>query len=134
MSCKIVIIFSFAATRTLAYPTVKRDANYTSIADPDFGLIPGESELYNTYTGKAAPFPATHTLAIPATEDGPGGPDDQLWQNLLAAEWAVYGFYQQAVEAFNETSFTDLGLPNTTYDRIASIRDNEAGHFRIFQD
>lgn len=134
MFLKAIIISSFAATSTLAHPALKQNANHTSIADPSFGPIPGESNLYNTYIGTAAPFPATHTAAIPATEAGPPAPDDQLWQNLLSAEWAVYSFYQQAVSAFNTTSFTELGLPNTTYDRITSIRDNEAGHLRIFQD
>ena len=38
------------------------------------------------------------------------------------------------METFNESSFTDLGLPSTTYQRITEIRDNEAGHLRIFQD
>jgi hypothetical protein len=38
------------------------------------------------------------------------------------------------VDAFSEHDFTALGLPNTTYERIAQIRDNEAGHVRIFQD
>ncbi|KAL1592259.1 hypothetical protein SLS60_011336 [Paraconiothyrium brasiliense] len=27
-----------------------------------------------------------------------------------------------------------MGLPNNTYERITEIRDNEAGHLRIFQD
>lgn len=36
-------------------------------------------------------------------------------------------------EMFNASSFTALGLPNTTYDRIMEIRDNEAGHLQIFQ-
>lgn len=38
------------------------------------------------------------------------------------------------MEKFNKTSFTDLGYPNTTYQRIVEMRDNEAGHVRIFQD
>ncbi|KAK8054275.1 hypothetical protein PG996_013576 [Apiospora saccharicola] len=58
---------------------------------------------------------------------------DRLWQNLLAAEWIVWSFYDAAVRSFNGTSFTTLGLPNTTYQRITDIRDNEAGHLRIFQ-
>ncbi|KAK8115545.1 hypothetical protein PG984_012047 [Apiospora sp. TS-2023a] len=58
---------------------------------------------------------------------------DRLWQNLLAAEWIVWSFYDAGVRAFNSTSFTALGLPNMTYQRIVDIRDNEAGHLRIFQ-
>ena len=74
------------------------------------------------------------TAPIPATSTDPVGEDDVLFQNLLSAEWAVYSFYQQGVEAFNQSVFIDLGLPNTTYQRITEIRDNEAGHLRIFQD
>lgn len=67
------------------------------------------------------------------TTTGPHGPDDILFQNLLSAEWAIFEFYQQGVEMFNASSFVALGLPNTTYDRIQEIRDNEAGHLAIFQ-
>ncbi|CAD6575641.1 MAG: hypothetical protein ASARMPREDX12_007404 [Alectoria sarmentosa] len=74
------------------------------------------------------------TAPVSATTTGPAGEDDILFQNLLSAEWAVYSFYQQGVEAFNQSVLTDLGLPNTTYQRITEIRDNEAGHLRIFQD
>ncbi|QSZ31883.1 hypothetical protein DSL72_001452 [Monilinia vaccinii-corymbosi] len=105
-----------------------------NLSDPSTGPIPSESDYYSSYRGKAAPFPANYTSPIPATQMGPPGPDDLLFQNLLSAEWAVFSFYQQAVEALNATSFTSLGLPNTTYERIQEIRDNEAGHLRIFQD
>ena len=74
------------------------------------------------------------TAPVPATTSGPIGEDDILFQNLLSAEWAVFNFYQQGVEDFNASVFIDLGLPNTTYQRITEIRDNEAGHLRIFQD
>lgn len=40
---------------------------------------------------------------------------------------------RQGVEMFNTSSFTGIGLPNTTYDRVQEIRDNEAGHLAIFQ-
>ncbi|GKZ35827.1 hypothetical protein AbraIFM66950_006625 [Aspergillus brasiliensis] len=96
--------------------------------------IPGESSLFTTYTGKPTPLPANYTRVIPATSSGPAGPDDLLFQNLLSAEWIIYSFYQQGVEAFTPSSFSDLGYPNSTYDRLAEIRDNEAGHIRIFQD
>ncbi|GAW23548.1 hypothetical protein ANO14919_131120 [Xylariales sp. No.14919] len=103
------------------------------LADPNYGPIPGESQLYNDYTGKAPPFPANVTQPIAATHPGCPAPDDQLWQNLLSAEWIIYSFYQYGVSHFNTSSFTSLGLPNNTYTRITEIRDNEAGHLRLFQ-
>lgn len=98
------------------------------------GPIPSESSYYSDYRGKAAPFPANSTAPILPTVNGTAGPDDLLFQNLASAEWAVFSFYQQGVEAFNASSFTDIGRPNNTYDRIQEIRDAEAGHLRIFQD
>ncbi|KAJ6150881.1 hypothetical protein N7470_007475 [Penicillium chermesinum] len=76
----------------------------------------------------------THTKVSPATGSGPAGADDLLFQNLLSAEWVIYSFYQRAVEYFSASDFTKLGFPNNTYERIVEIRDNEAGHVRIFQD
>ena len=90
--------------------------------------------MYSDDIGKSRPFPADVTAAVLPTTSGPAGEDDILFQNLLSAEWGVFSFYQQGVETFNVSSFTDLGLPNTTYQRITEIRDNEAGHLRIFQD
>lgn len=128
-------MFKFAALSSLIVASVLAlPMPDTSIADPTYGPIPGESDVYNNYNGTAAPFPANQSDPILPAMSGPPGPDDLLFQNLLSAEWAIYSFYQQAVEAFNTTSFTDLGLPNTTYERVTSIRDNEAGHLRIFQD
>lgn len=86
------------------------------------------------YHGKQAPFPALHATAVPATAEGPPGLDDELFQNLLSAEWVVFNLYQQAVEAFNQTAFVEAGYANDTYDLITQIRDNEAGHLRIFQN
>ena len=117
----------------LAHP-VRRSTSPDCASDPTCGPIPGESSLYSDYNQTSSPFPANMTAPIPATSTGPVGEDDLLFQNLLSAEWAVYSFYQQGVEAFNESVFVDLGLPNTTYQRITEIRDNEAGHLRIFQD
>ena len=117
----------------LASP-VQRNSNTNPLSNPNYGPVPGESLLYNEYSGKAAPFPANETAPIAATTKGPRGPDDELFQNLLSAEWAVFSFYQQGVEAFNKSSFVAAGFPNTTYQRITEIRDNEAGHIRIFQD
>ncbi len=83
--------------------------------------------------GKSPPFPADMTDSIPATTTGPAGEDDLHFQNLLSARWAVVSFYEQGVEAFNESVFTDLGFHNKTYQRIVESRDNEAGHLCIFQ-
>ena len=104
-----------------------------NISDLNYGPVPSESSYYSTYRGSAAPFPANITTPILPVANGPPGPDDILFQNLLAAEWAIYSFYQQGVETFNTSTFTTLGMPNTTYDRLQEIRDTEAGHMRIFQ-
>jgi len=96
--------------------------------------VPGESSIYDTYTGVAPPYPGNETSPILPTTSGPAGPDDLLFQNLLAAEWAIYSFYQQGVEVFTAANFTDAGYLNSTYTRIAEIRDNEAGHLLIFQE
>ncbi|CAO2653384.1 Nn.00g027950.m01.CDS01 [Neocucurbitaria sp. VM-36] len=99
------------------------------------GPEPGQSSYYSAYRGKEDAYPAnvTKTAILPSTHSMPG-PDDLLFQNLLSAEWAIYSFYQQGVERFNTSAFVDAGFPNTTYDRISEIRDNEAGHLAIFQD
>jgi hypothetical protein len=124
----VIIAVAFACPVTYGIPMNPRDISNSQ--EP----IPSESSYYNDYRGVAPPFPANHTDPIlPNSRDHPS-PDDYIFQNLLAAEWAIFNFYQQAVEAFNTSSFTDMGLPNTTYDRIQEIRDNEAGHMRIFQD
>ncbi|MCJ1360189.1 MAG: hypothetical protein MMC33_010192 [Icmadophila ericetorum] len=104
------------------------------LRNPDYGPIVDQSSYYTSYSGKELAFPANMTTALPATEEGPPGPDDLLFQNLLGAEWVIYSFYQAGVENFNESSFTSLGAPNTTYGRIVEIRDNEAGHGRVFQE
>ncbi|KAF3001278.1 hypothetical protein E8E13_004242 [Curvularia kusanoi] len=99
------------------------------------GPQPGETSYYSTYRGKVDAFPAnvTKSARLP-TLNGPPGDDDLLFQNLLSAEWAIYSFYQQGVARFNTSAFEEAGFPNTTYDRIAEIRDNEAGHLAIFQE
>lgn len=119
----------------IAASPVRRDASSKScLSDPKCGPFPGETSYYTDYPYRSPPFPANTTGSIAATATGPAGEDDILFQNLLSAEWAVFNFYQQGVEAFNESVFINLGLPNTTYQRIIEIRDNEAGHLRIFQD
>lgn len=128
----LLVLLSFVAF--LRASPVHRIVSTSCLSDPSCGPIPGESPLYSDYAQKSSPFPANMTAPIPATTTGPKGEDDVLFQNLLSAEWIVYSFYQQGVEAFNTSIFIDLGLPNTTYQRITEIRDNEAGHLRIFQD
>jgi hypothetical protein len=103
------------------------------VTDPAQHPVPGFSNYYSDYRGKAPPYPGNETDPILPTSNRTAAPDDVLWQNLLAAEWAIFSFYQQGVELFNTSSFTAIGLPNTTYDRVQEIRDNEAGHLAIFQ-
>lgn len=104
------------------------------LSDPTCGPIPGKSPIYSSATSTEAPWPGNTTGALLNTTTGPPGPDDLLFQNLLSAEWIIFSFYQQGVERFNATAFTAAGLPNTTYDAIREIRNNEAGHLRIFQN
>lgn len=129
----ILLILSSFVISLLASP-VSPAVSTKCLDDAKCGPIPGESIYYSDYAQKSPPFPANMTAPMLATTTAPVGEDDILFQNLLSAEWAVFNFYQQGVEAFNESVFIDLGLPNTTYQRITEIRDNEAGHLRIFQD
>ncbi|KAJ5212589.1 uncharacterized protein N7498_004235 [Penicillium cinerascens] len=114
----------------LALPTSSTQSKLLPAAD----AVPGESSLFVNYAGKKTPLASKWMKAIAPSASGPAGPDDLLFQNLLSAEWIIYSFYQQAVETFSPCDFTKLGLPNSTYQRIAEIRDNEAGHVRIFQN
>lgn len=111
-------------------PTTNSPDHLKRYQDP----IPGESPLFTSYTGKATPLPSKYNNVIPAACRGVPDPDDSLFQNLLSAEWIIYSFYQYGVTTFSEKDFTALHLPTTTYERITQIRDNEAGHIRIFQD
>ena len=95
---------------------------------------PGFDDYYSDYRGKEPPCPGNERDPIMPTGSGAPGPDDNLFQNLLSAEWAIFSFYQKAVEMFDESSFIAHGLPATTYDRIQEIRDNEAGHLVLFRD
>lgn len=112
------LVISFVSGSLYAYPE---------------GFVPGESTVYSTYNGTAPPYPANNSGPIYPTAKGPAAADDLLFQNLLSAEWVVFNFYQQGVEAFTPSNFTDKGYKATTYQRIASIRDNEAGHLEIFE-
>lgn len=104
------------------------------LADPKCGPVPGKSSIYSSQTSIEAPWPGNTTGAVLNTTTGHPGPDDLLFQNLLAAEWIIFSFYQQGVERFNTTAFISAGFPNTTYAAIREIRNNEAGHLRIFQN
>ena len=129
----IILASGFFATFTYT-AVIPRDTSSACLSDPQCGPIPGESPLYVDSPQKSPPFPANMSSPVPATATGVSGADDLLFQNLLSAEWAVYSFYQQGVESLNQSAFTALGLPDTTYQRLTEIRDNEAGHLRIFQD
>ncbi|KAK8047703.1 hypothetical protein PG996_015767 [Apiospora saccharicola] len=109
-------------------------AEAQKLADPSYGPVPGEDPMFNSHWGKTPTWPGNLTDAILPTKKGAPGVDDHVWQNLLAAEWIIFSFYQQAVEMFNESSFIAAGYPNTTYKRVQEIRNNEAGHLRIFQN
>ncbi|KAI2629108.1 hypothetical protein GGS26DRAFT_113203 [Hypomontagnella submonticulosa] len=109
-------------------------ADCQKLSDPNYGPVPGEDPIFSTYYGVEAPFPGNLRDVILPTKKGPPGVDDVVWQNLLSAEWVIFDFYQKAVEMFNETSFIMAGMPNNTYKRIQEIRNNEAGHLRIFQN
>lgn len=104
------------------------------LADPAWGPIPGEDPIFNDYFGVEPPFPGNLRDAIHPTEDGDAHPDDHVWQNLLSAEWMIFDFYQQGVEKFTPADFVKAGYPENTYQRIQEIRNNEAGHLRIFQN
>jgi len=125
------------ATRSSALPTPQDVAPAESgssqdLADPDFGPIPSESSYYTSDSSKSPPFPGNYTEPVFPTSNGTKGADDLLFQNLLGAEWAIYAFYQYGAETFNQSVFEEAGYPNSTYDRIVEIRNNEAGHARIF--
>ena len=102
--------------------------------DPSFGPIPGESSYYSNNNSTSPPFPGNYSQPVFPTSNGTAGPDDLLFQNLLGAELAIYAFYQFGAEAFNQSVFEQAGYPAHTYQRIIEIRNNEAGHARIFEE
>ncbi|KAK8110464.1 uncharacterized protein PG998_006921 [Apiospora kogelbergensis] len=126
-ACALASLGAIALSKPVAPVRSAAFLEAQKLADPSYGPVPGQDPIFNTYWGKA---PTPH----PAYQEGPPGVDDQVWQNLLAAEWIIFEFYQQAVEMFNESSFIAAGMPNTTYERVKEIRNNEAGHLRIFQN
>ncbi|KAJ5083403.1 hypothetical protein N7456_012830 [Penicillium angulare] len=122
----------FLASTATILPVLAAPSKSTRDVSAD--AVPGESSLFTTYQGKQTPLAAEWLKVIPATGTGEPAADDLLFQNLLSAEWAIYSFYQLAVDTYTSEDFTKLGYLNTTYERIKQIRDNEAGHIRIFQD
>ena len=128
----LLLIFGLSLASNAA--PVANGPSSIQINDPKYGPIPGESTVFSEYRGKQPTFPGNISTPVFPTTTGPPGPDDILFQNLLSAEWVIFNFYQKAVETFNASSFTSIGFPNTTYDRIQEIRNNENGHLRIFQD
>lgn len=44
-----------------------------------------------------------------------------------------YGSYQQGVEYFNQSTFTEAGYANDTMSRLTQILQNENGHLAIFE-
>jgi hypothetical protein len=127
---KSAIAFLAIGVPVLALP---KGSSFESLQNAAIA-VPGESRLFFDYSGKKTPLAKEYLRTILATGSGPAGEDDLLFQNLLAAEWAIYSFYQIGVKSFTPSNFTDLGLPKSTYERIVEIRDNEAGHVRIFQE
>ena len=119
-------------TELYAAPVSSTASN--ALRNPFFGPIPGRSTYYSDYNGTDVAFPGNYTGLLPAISQGPPGKDDLLFQNLLQAEWVIFSFYQAGVENFNTSAFVEAGFPEDTYLRIVQIRDNEAGHARIFQE
>lgn len=118
-----------AVSSVSALPTVQTEYPGYPAQRP----VPGLAQYYSNFRGTSVPYPGNETDPILPTTNGTAPPDDLLFQNLLAAEWAIFEFYQQGVELFTQENFTAIGLKNTTYDRVQEIRDNEAGHLAIFQ-
>ena len=132
-------ILAFAVSLHAApAPTVSPPASPSGssqiLDDPNFGPIPAKSSYYSTNNSTSPPFPGNYSQPIFPTSNGTAGADDLLFQNLAGAEWAIFAFYQFGVETFNQSSFEALGYPAHTYQRIVEIRDNEAGHARIFEE
>ncbi|CAJ2507437.1 Uu.00g086230.m01.CDS01 [Anthostomella pinea] len=133
-ACLLSPVVSAAVAKPIHARNASSFAEAQKLADPAYGPIPGESPIYNSYLGVEAPFPGNLRDPVLPTKEGPPATDDIVWQNLLEAEWIIFDFYQKAVESFNASDFIKVGMPNNTYQRIQEIRNNEAGHLRIFQN
>lgn len=134
----VMWLWTLFAISAVAAP-VSRVLTYYSgeaqkLADPTYGPIPGLSDHYSNYWGIERPFPGNISDPVLPTEEGPPAEDDATWQNLLSAEWIIFEFYQQGVERFTDEDFVKAGFPTYTRRRLMEIRNNEAGHLRIFQN
>ncbi|KAK4155399.1 hypothetical protein C8A00DRAFT_31823 [Chaetomidium leptoderma] len=137
-SALLVWVLALLALTVAAIPAFLVTPRYSGeaqkLADPTYGPIPGESDHYSSYWGVDRPFPGNISDPIFPTQCGPPAEDDYTWQNLLSAEWIIFEFYQQGIERFTDEDFAKIGMPNTTRLRLMEIRNNEAGHLRIFQN
>lgn len=123
-----------AAPAPIVSPSASPSGSSQILGDPKFGPIPGESSYYTSNNSTSLPFPGNYSQPVFPTSNGTTGADDLLFQNLLGAEFAIYSFYQFGVETFNQSVFEEAGYPPHTYQRIVEIRNNEAGHARIFEE
>ena len=132
-----VLVFALEL-HAIPAPTVSPSASPSGssqiLDDPSVGPIPAESSYYTSDNSTSPPFPGNYSQPVFPTSNGTAGADDLLFQNLLGAEWAIYAFYQFGVETFNQSIFEEAGYPSHTYQRILEIRNNEAGHARIFEE
>ncbi|KAK3688664.1 ferritin-like domain-containing protein [Podospora appendiculata] len=133
LCCLLLVPFAVDAAPQIGLPR-GYSGEAQKLANSTYGPIPGESNVYNYYWGTDRPFPGNITDPIFPTEKSPPGADDGLWQDLLAAGWLMFEFYQQGVERFTERDFVKADMPKHTYRRIQEIRNNAAGHIRIFQN
>ncbi|KAG7288310.1 hypothetical protein NEMBOFW57_007841 [Staphylotrichum longicolle] len=138
LGAAVMWLWNHFAISAVAAP-VSRVLTYYSgeaqkLADPTYGPIPGLSDHYSSYWGIERPFPGNISDPVFPTEEGPPAEDDATWQNLLSAEWIIFEFYQQGVERFTDEDFVKAGFPTYTRRRLMEIRNNEAGHLRIFQN
>lgn len=82
------------ASLAIALPVLAlpKDSSSGSLRNA-INAVPGESALFVDYPGKKTPLAKKYLRAIPPTRSGLAGEDDLRFQNLLAAEWAIYSFY-----------------------------------------
>jgi hypothetical protein len=60
-------------------------------------------------------------------------PRDLALKFPLLADTILTRMTEQGVSRFTAEDWTKAGYLNTTFERIRQVRDNEAGHLRIFQ-
>ena len=134
LAALVFALESHAVPAPTVSPSPAPSGSSQILDDPNIGPIPGESSYYSNNNSTSPPFPGNYSQPVFPTSNGTAGPDDLLFQNLLGAELAIYAFYQFGVEAFNQSVFEEAGYPAHTYQRIVEIRNNEAGHARIFEE